>query len=339
MIRYIARRLVFATVVVVGVLVITFLIVRVLPGDPARLYAGGPRATPDQVDRARHELGLDRPLVEQLGAYMGNVVRGDFGRSFVTRRTVVEDLARFFPATLELVIPVMSLALMLGVPVGVVSGARSGGRIDQTTRFLAISGAALPPFWLALVAQLVFASSLGWLPVAGRLGSEVTVLEPIDRVTGFYTVDAVLAGNWIGLGDALAHLVLPIVVLSVYPISLVIRQTRSSVVEVMREPFVTAARASGLPERTIMFRFVLKNAFVPTLTVLGLTFVASLTGSVLIEVIFGWPGIGRYVTDSIIASDLPAVVAVTVIGTVGYVVVNLVVDLIQAALDPRVRAR
>lgn len=337
--RFLVRRVLLALIVILGVLLITFVIARVIPGDPARLYAGGQRATADEVARASEELGLDEPLPVQFLSYVGGIVRGEFGTSFVTHRSVSADVGIFLPATLELVIPAMLIALLVGIPVGLLSGAKPRGVLDESSRFAAISGAALPPFWLAIVGQLLFAVWLGWLPVGGRLSSSVLVQSPIDRVSGFYLIDAVIAGNWAAWVDAARHMVLPVFVLAVYPTSLVMRQMRAAVADVMTEPYVTAARASGLSERTVLFRYVLRNAIVPTLTVLGLTFAASVTGTVLIEIIFSWPGIGRYVTESIMASDFPAVMTVTTIGTVGYVLINLAVDVVQAGIDPRIRLR
>lgn len=336
--RYLLRRLALSVVVLVGVLVITFLISHVIPGDPARLYAGGLKASDEQVAQARVELGLDRPLPAQFADYVGGLATGDFGRSFVTKREVTDDLAEFVPATLELVVPTMLLALLVGIPIGVISGTRRGGRTDRASRFLAISGAALPTFWIAILAQLVLAVWLGWLPLSGRVSTDVTVNHPVQGMTGFLVLDAALAGNWVATWDALRHLVVPVVVLAIHPTSLIIRQTRAAVASVMNETYVTAARASGLPEWMVDFRFALKNALIPTLTVLGLVFAGSLTGTVLIEVIFSWPGVGRYVTTSIEASDFAPIIAVTLLATLGYVTINLVVDIVQAILDPRVRA-
>lgn len=337
MIRYVIRRLALALIVLLGVLVVTFAIERVIPGDPARLFAGGQRATPDEVERARVDLGLDQPLPVQFMSYALGIVHGDFGTSFVTHRPVSDDIRTFLPATLELVIPSMLIALLLGIPIGLLAGAAPGGMLDSTSRILAISGVALPAFWLAMVGQLLFAIWLGWLPLGGRLSTLVIVDQPIQQVTGFYLIDAFVTDNWTAWFDALRHLVLPVAVLAVYPICLVIRQMRASVADVMTETYITAARATGLSERVVLFRFVLRNALIPTLTVLGLTFAASLTGTVLIEIIFSWPGLGRYVTDSITATDFPVVMTVTTVVTVGYVLINLLVDLIQASLDPRVR--
>jgi len=333
MTRYIIRRVALAAVVVAGVFVVTFVISHLVPSDPARLYAGGARATRGEVAEARVELGLDKPLPVQFGIYVLNAVHGDFGTSFRTRRPVTKDLSIFLPASLELVIPATIIALLIGIPIGVIAGARRRGTMNRVSNVAAVVGAAIPPFWLALVLQLVFAVWLEALPVGNRVGGDTTVNNPITPVTGFNLIDAAISGNWSAWFDSVDHMILPVAVLAVYPISLVIRQTSASVNNVMSSTFVVAARAEGLPERTILFRFVLKNAIVPTLTVLGLTFAGSLTGVVLIETIFAWPGIGRYLSDAIQGSDYSAIVAVTILSAIGYVLVNLVVDLVQAALD------
>lgn len=339
MVAYIGRRIGFAVVSVFGVVVITFFLARVVPADPARLYAGGERASPAAIAQARAQLGLDRPLWQQFVTYVENVAHGDFGTSFVTSRSVLTDIGTFLPATLELVIPAILLALIFGIPVGAIAGARRTRMFDTITRITSISGAAVPAFWTALLLQLLFAVSLKWLPVGGENGIAIAVSHPIRHITGFVVLDAALAGNWSGVTDTLTHMVMPVVVLAIYPWSIVVRQTRASVIEVMTELHVTAARAAGFSESRILFRHVLKNAFAPTLTVLGLIFAGSLTGAVLIEVVFSWPGIGRYLTTAILSADFPAILAVTIIGAIGYVVINLIVDVVQVILDPRVRVR
>jgi peptide/nickel transport system permease protein len=336
--RYLLRRLALALIVVAGVLVITFVISRVVPNDPARLYAGA-RARPEQLAAVREQLRLDDPLPAQFVRYVGQLLRGDLGQSFRTKRAIVEDLRAFLPATMELVLLATLLAVAVGIPLGVMSAARRGKMADHLARLVAIAGVSLPAFWLALLAQLVFFGWLGWLPLGGRLGRDILLTQPIQQVTGFHLVDAAVTGNWPAWRDALWHLVLPVAVLATYPVGLVARMTRAAMIEVLNETYVTAAEASGLPRRQVLFRFALKNAIIPTLTVLGLTFAFSVTGAVLVEIVFSWPGVGKYVTDAIVAADYPVVVAVTLVVTVIYVLVNLVIDLLQAALDPRIELR
>ena len=295
------------------------------------------RATDEVIEQKRVEFGLDRPVPVQFGRYVGAVLQGDFGISFRTKRPIADDLKVFVPATLELVIASMVLAVMIGIPVGVIGAANRGGWIDQISRVVTIAGVSIPSFWLALILQLLFFSTLDWLPLGGRIGRSFAVSNPIEQITGFYVIDGALTGNWEAWRSALWHLILPTFVLATYPISLTARMTRSSMLEVMSETYISAAQAAGLSRREILFKLALKNAIVPTLTVLGLIFAFSITGAILVEIVFSWPGLGTYVTDSILSADFPVVMAVTLIVTVMYVAINLVVDFLQAMLDPRVR--
>lgn len=333
---YALRRLALAVVVIAGAVVVTFFIARILPADPAQTYAGE-NARPEQVALVRERLGLDRPVGVQFVSYLAELSRGDFGTSLRTKQPIIADIGRYLPPTLELAVAALALAVLAGVPLGVLAAAMSGRFADRAIRFFAISGAAIPSFWIALMGQLIFVGVLALLPLSGLNSSEVSFRDPITRVTGFHLVDAALTGNWDALGDGLRHIVLPATVLAIHPASLVIRMTRASMLETLQELYIVAARASGLPERFVLFRLALKNAIIPTLTVIGLIAASAFTGAVLIEVIFSWPGLGRYVTDAVFYSDFPVVVAVTLVGAVGYSIINLAIDLVQAALDPRVR--
>lgn len=335
---YLLRRLALAALVLFSVSALTFLISRVVPSDPAALYAGQ-RPTEEQIALARERLGLDQPLVVQYARFMGDILNGDLGISYKTKHAIVNDLANFLPATLELVLVSIALALLVGIPAGVLSGAWRGGWFDQTTRVLSIAGVSIPAFWLALILQLIFFGALGWLPLSSRTSNAAVIMYPIETITGFHLIDAAVTGNWKAWGDAALHLILPAFTLATYPISLTLRMTRAAMVEVLGEKYIVAARAQGLPERDVLFRYALKNAIVPALNVLGLSFAFSLTGSFLVEVIFSWPGLGKYVTDSILNADFPVIVSVTLVVTVFYVLINLAVDLIQARLDPRVVLR
>lgn len=333
---YLLRRLVLAVLVIVGVMVITFVVSRVVPSDPAALYAG-PRPRAEQVAQIEAQLGLDQPLPVQFERYVGSVLRGDFGVSFRTRRPILEDLEVFLPATLELVIAASLLAVIIGIPFGVLSGADRSGWLDQSSRVLSIAGVSIPTFWLALLLQLLFFGTLGWLPLGGRVDSTITLSHPIAKITGFYLVDAAVTGNWVAWKNAALHLILPAAVLATYPIGLTLRMTRAAMIEVLSEPYIDTARAAGLPRRVILFQLALKNAIIPSLTVLGLSFAYSITGAFLIEVVFSWPGVGKYVTDAIVNVDFPVVMAVTLVVTIIYIVINLIIDMMQASLDPRVR--
>ncbi|MDH7484760.1 MAG: ABC transporter permease [Anaerolineae bacterium] len=333
--EYVIRRLALAVLVLVSVSVITFLIARVVPSDPAAAWVG-PRPTPEQIAQARRELGLDKPLYVQYLRYVRALLRGDLGVSVKTHQPILRDLKTYLPATMELVLFGMLMAITIGIPLGVLSGAKRNGLLDHSSRLVAIAGVSMPTFWLGLLLQLLFFGKLGWLPLGGRVDRSISLYNPVQQITGFYLVDTVLTGNWVALKDSLVHLILPAFTLATYAIGLTIRMTRSTMIEVLEEKYIVAARAAGLPERTILFRLALKNAIIPTLTVLGLSFVYSLTGAILVEVIFSWPGLGTYVTNAILNVDFPVIMAVTLVVTVFYVFINLFLDLLQAALDPRV---
>lgn len=334
-VRYLLRRLALSLVVLAGVVTVTFVIARVVPSDPAALWAGA-RATPEQVANARRELALDRPLAVQFAHYVGDLLRGDLGVSFATHRDIRDDLAVLLPATLELVIAAMLVALVVGVPIGVLAAARPGSAFDQLSRLFAVTGVSLPPFWLALLLQLLFFGRLGWLPLSGRVSDETVLEHPFEAVTGFYAVDALVAGNLAAFGDVLAHLALPALTLAAYPVGLAIRMTRSSMSDVLSERYVLAARASGIPDRVVLFRLALKNAILPTLTVLALSFAYAVTGAFLVELIFSWPGLGNYAASAVLNVDFPVIVATALVVAAIYVVLNLAVDLLQLWLDPRV---
>jgi peptide/nickel transport system permease protein len=229
------------------------------------------------------------------------------------------------------------LTIGVGIPIGVMAANHKRGALDRLITFVAVAGASIPVFWLALLAQLLFFAWLGWLPLGGRLDRLVAITHPVHVITGFQLIDAAVTGNWVAWRSAAAHLVLPVCVLATYPMSLCIRMTRAAMIETLSEPFILRARAAGLRNHTILLGHALPNALLPTISVLGLSFAYSITGSFLTELIFSWPGIGRYMTDAIIGLDFPVILAITLIVTVVYVIVNLVVDLLQAILDPRLR--
>jgi peptide/nickel transport system permease protein len=334
--RFALRRLVLALVVIAGAVVVTFFIARVLPADPAQTYAGE-NARAEQVELVRDRLGLDQPLTTQFVSYVQDLARLELGTSLRTKQPIAEDIGRHLPPTLELAVVAITMAVIVGVPFGVIAAARKGTHTDRTVRYFAISGAAIPSFWIALMSQLVFVGALAILPLSGLNSPEVEFNHPVEVITGFHLVDAGITGNWVALGDGLRHIILPATVLAILPASLVMRMTRASMTETLQELYIVAARAAGLPERMVLYRLALKNAAIPTLTVIGLVAASTFTGAVLVEVIFAWPGLGRYVTEAVFFSDFPVVVAVTLVGAVVYSVVNLIIDLIHAALDPRIR--
>jgi ABC-type dipeptide/oligopeptide/nickel transport system permease component len=333
MTRLILRRVVFMVFVLWGVTLITFFLSRVAPGDPARLIAG-PRANAAALAHVRELYGLDRPLVAQYAKYMASLLHGDLGTSFVTRQPVVSDLAFFFPATLELTLFALLLGSVLGVVFGVVAAMRRGTAGDVAVRSVAIAGLSLPAFWVAMLFQLTFYSRLRWLPFGGRLATGVAAPP---RVTGLFTVDSLLAGQWHTFADAVTHLILPVIVLALAEVGLMARIVRTSMLEVLGEDYVRTARAKGLGRARILFRHTLRNALLPAVTVLGLEFGFLAGGVFLVETIFAWPGIGRYAYDAIRASDYNATMGVTLIVALVYVLVNLAVDVAYLFLDPRIR--
>lgn len=336
--EYIIRRLVMAVVVLLSVSIITFFIARVIPSDPAAAWVGA-HPTQEQIAQAREQLGLDHPLYEQYLRYMRAILRGDLGTSVRSHQPIATDLKTFLPATMELVLAGMLMAIMIGIPLGVLSGAKKGSLLDHLTRLFSIAGVSMPTFWLGLLLQLFFFGRLGILPLGGRISTEVAIYHPVTQITGFYLIDTVMTGNWVAFKDALIHIILPAFTLGTYAIGLTIRMTRSTMIEVLSEKYILAARVAGISERTVLFVLALKNSIIPTITVLGLSFVYSLTSAILVEVIFSWPGLGTYVTNAVLSIDFPVIVSVTLVVTVFYVFVNLLLDLGQAMLDPRVTLR
>lgn len=320
----------------IGLSVLTFVITRVAPGDPAALWVG-PRASTAQIARATVTLGLNRPLPVQYGIYMEDLVHGDLGVSIETHQPVLSDIAHYLPASLELVASGMLIALVLGLPLGVLSAMRPGRALDAFVRLLAVMAVSVPTFWLAFLLQIVFFKDLGVLPLAGRVSDFVTVLDPIRNITGFMTVDSLIQGNWTAFGSALRHLVLPAVTIASYPFGLMVRIVRASLLDVIPLDHVRLLRALGQRRYRIAFRYALKNALPAALTVLALTFAYSLTGTFLVESVFNWPGLGNYTAQAVITNDYPAVMGVTLVIGVIYVALNLVVDLVIAGIDPRVR--
>lgn len=336
MVRYVARRLMLGLFVLWGLTIVTFVLARVVPGDPAARWVG-PHATAAQIAAARTELGLDRPVQVQYARYVGQLLSGDLGVSIRTHQPVSRDIRTFLPASLELTVAGMLVAIVLGIPLGVAAAWREGRWVDHLTRLLSIGGASMPTFWLAMIFQLVFFKQLHVLPLSGRIDTMTPILHPIQPVTGSFLVDGLLQGNWPVVGNALVHLVLPAVTLATYPLGLVVRMLRSSMIEALGEDYVRAARAAGFGELRVVARYALKNAIAPTLTVLALTFAYSLTGTFLIESVFNWPGLGNYAAEAVITNDYPAIMGVTLVVAVLYVGLNLVVDAVQALLDPRIR--
>lgn len=333
---YIARRLMLSLVVLFGVSVLTFLITRVVPSKPELLWVG-PRATAEQIARAREILGLDKPLYVQYWMYLSDFVRGDWGVSIRTKQPVLRDIGSRLPASLELIFAAMFLAVLFGLPLGIVSAAKSGSFLDHLGRLVSIAGVALPAFWLGMILQLVFSKELKLLPLAERADMVVLLVNPLRRITGFYLIDALITGNFPVFIDALRHLVLPAVTLCTYPLGLCVRMTRATLLEVLGEDFIRTSRAYGIREARVLGKYALKNALGPVITVLALTFAYSLAATFLVESVFAWPGLGRYASEAIMVVDYPAIMGITMLVAFTYVVLNLLVDILLAVLDPRIR--
>ncbi|OLB99102.1 MAG: peptide ABC transporter [Candidatus Rokubacteria bacterium 13_1_40CM_68_15] len=333
MTRYIAGRVLVLGVLLFGLLCITFVISHVIPGDPARL-AAGPDASDAMVRTLRAQYGLDRPLGAQFVVYTRGLLRGDFGLSLRSRNAVAEDLARFFPNTLELVTLSLLLAIVVGVPLGMLSAVYRDTWIDHWSRVMSVSGVAVPAFWLGLMLQLVIALHLGWLPLGGRLNLTTALPQPI---THLLLVDATLRGEWATLGDGLRHAVLPVVTLCFPALASILRVNRAEMIETLHQDYILNARAQGLGGVRVVAKYALRNAMIPTLTMIGLRYGWMLGGTLLVESVFDWPGIGLYAVNSALSSDFVPVMGVTLVIGLNFMLANLLVDLGYAWLDPRLR--
>jgi peptide/nickel transport system permease protein len=318
--------------VLLGVSLIVFFMVRAIPGDPAQILLGQ-NATQEQVQQLRAQMGLDKPVLVQYVVFLKSALTGDLGDSIVTGRPVTTELLARFPATLELTAFAMFIAIVVGVPVGVISAVKQYSWMDKITSIIALAGISMPIFWLAMVLVVIFTVELGLLPFPGRLSSGVA----IPAFTGLVLVDSLLSGNFAAFWDGLKHLILPALALGTIPMAVIMRMTRSSMLEVMNEDYVRTARAKGVVPWRVIFKHALRNAMLPTVTVIGLQVGLLMGGAILTETIFGWPGVGQIALDSIYRRDYAMIQGVVLYGAVLFVLVNLVVDILYAVLDPRVR--
>ncbi|MEI6509997.1 MAG: ABC transporter permease [bacterium] len=332
MFTYIVRRLLSMVPVLIGVSIIVFLFIHMIPGDPAVAILGE-RATPESVARMRTELGLDKPIWEQYFIYIGNIFQGDWGRSIRSNTPILDEIRVKFPATAELAMAAMLIALLIGLPAGIISAARRNSVFDSAAMFVALIGVSMPVFWLGLMLAFLFSVALGWLPFSGRLDATLV----LQTKTGFMVWDAIMAANWNALGNSLAHLILPAVALSTIPMAIIARMTRSSLLEELGQDYVRTAKAMGFNERRILMGHAMKNASLPVVTTIGLQVGALLSGAILTETIFSWPGIGRWIFSAIQARDYPIVQGSALLITLVYMAVNLLVDISYAFLDPRIR--
>lgn len=333
MLRFILRRFILIVPVLFGLTALVFAIARLLPGDPVAL-AAGPNASPAEIAAYGKEFGLDRPLLVQYGDYLAGLAKGNFGVSIYTRRPVSEDLAAYLPATLELVFAAMLLAIVIGIPAGLAAAVWRDRWPDYLSRVVALGSISMPRFFLGLLLQLLFAMWLGWLPLGGRF--PITE-DPPAWVTGFLTLDALIARDPEAFVIALKHLAMPAVAMSLSPLATIMRMMRASTLEVMSQDYVLTERALGLPQRLIVLKYVTRNAISATLTVIGLYFGWLLGGTVLVETVFDWPGLGLYATKAVVTQDFMPVIGVTlVIGTL-FVLANFVIDLLYGVINPKVR--
>ncbi|HHY77343.1 MAG TPA: ABC transporter permease [Clostridiales bacterium] len=335
MISYIIRRLSLGIIVLLGVITITFTIARIIPSDPAAKWAG-PRATQEQIQKAREHLGLDKPLIVQYWRYLKDCIKGDLGYSLRTHQPIKEELKAFIPATLELVIIAFIFATIIGIPLGIYSAKMKDQLLDHLSRLFSIGAVSLPTFWVGLFLQLIFYNKLELLPLGGQVSNEIKILYEIPRVTGMLLFDCILTSNWVVFFDALKHYILPCITIALYPIGLVARMTRSALLEVLNEDYIIAAKSYGLKDRKVLWVYALKNTLGSTAIVLTLSLGYTLVDTFLVEAIFSWPGLGNYVATAVTTLDYPAIIGVTIFSTACYVILNLVADII-IALDPRVR--
>lgn len=333
--EFIIRRLLSSIIVLIGVSMITFSLARVIPSNAAVLYIG-PRARPEDIERVTKQLGLDRPLPVQYAIYMRDLLHGDMGVSIATKRPILQEITERAPATLELLIVGMSMAVLIGVPLGVISARWQGTPIDSATRTISIIGVSIPAFFLGLVLQIIFFRHLHWLPLTGQLNSDLRFISPVEQITNFLIIDALITKNWLAFKDSVYHIILPAITLAAYPMGLIARMTRASMLEALEQDYIRTARAYGIKDHIVIYVYALKNAISPTLTVIGLTVAFALTGTFFVEIIFTWPGLGLFTVNSLLNVDYPAIMGMTLFGATAYVLINSAVDLLQAAIDPRI---
>ena len=335
MFKYIVKRILSSLLVLLGVVTITFFIARVIPSSPETKWAGQ-RATPEQLEAARIELGLDKSLPEQYVIYLNDLIHGDLGSSLNSHQPVSTELKRYIPATLELVLVAFVLAIAIGIPLGIYSAKKKDKMLDHCSRFFSIGAVSLPTFWVALFLQLIFYKTLQWLPIGGRLSVEATIFDTVPNISGMLLLDCLLTGKFALFGDALRHIILPCITIALYPIGLVARMTRSALLEILGEDYITAGHSYGLSGTKMLWKYALKNSLGTTATDVALSMGYTLTDTFLVEAIFSWPGIGSYISSAVTTLDYPAIIGVTLFGAVCYIVLNLVADIV-IAMDPRVR--
>ncbi len=334
MFRFLLKRLALTLPTFIALMFITFVMLRLVPGDPIEVRRGERGISPERLAQLRHEMGLDQPLWKQFLDYVWNILHGDFGTSIISKSPILHEFATLFPATLELTFCAMLFAVALGVPAGVIAASRRGGIYDQSLMGLALTGYSMPIFWWGLILILVMSNTLHLTPVSGRVD---LIKYYYDPVTGFMLIDSLLSGQKGAFWDAIHHLILPTIVLGTVPLAVIARMTRSAMLEVLEEDYVRTARAKGLPWSRVVGLHALRNALIPVVTVIGLQVGGLLAGAVLTETIFSWPGVGKWLIESISRRDYPALQGGIMLISTVVILVNLIVDLLYGLINPRIR--
>jgi|HigsolmetaAR203D_1030402.scaffolds.fasta_scaffold00009_119 dipeptide transport system permease protein len=332
MLRFLLTRVSLIIPTFLGVTLLTFALIRLVPGDPILLLAGERAVDPERYAQLRSAMGLDRPLLEQYAIYIWNVLQGDLGRSIVTKRPVLSEFLALFPATLELAICAILFAVVVGLPVGILAGVRRGKIADHTVMGLSLTGYSMPIFWWGILLILLFSVTLGWTPVSGR----IDVRYWVDSVTGFMLIDSLLSDEPGAFRSAVSHLILPTIVLGTIPLAVVARMTRSAMLEVLNEDYIRTARAKGLSPARVIWVHALRNALIPVITVIGLQVSVLLTGAILTETIFSWPGVGKWILESVYRRDYPILQGGVLLLATVVIIVNLTVEVLYGIINPRI---
>jgi len=334
MLAFIVRRVLTVIPTLLGVTVIIFLMLRITPGDPAELLLGE-RATPAALESMREYLGLNEPLYVQYGLFLKRVVQLDLGETIWTREKVAREIHQRFPATIELAVVAMIISCFLGVVLGIVSATKQYSWFDYASMVTSLIGVSMPVFWLGLMLMLIFSLGLGWLPMSGRIGVQTN----LEIITNFYVLDAILTLNWPALKDAIRHLALPAIALSTIPLAIIARMTRSSMLEVLRQDYIKTAKAKGLSQRSIILKHAFRNSLIPVVTVVGLQFGILMGGAILTETVFAWPGVGKWLFDGVVKRDYMVIQGGTMLVATTFVIVNLIVDVLYAIINPRISVK
>lgn len=335
LIQHITRRLLLMIPMAIGITLLLFIVTHIVPVNPlAVILTERSMEDPHAIQAATQKWGLDKPLPEQYLIYLKNLLQGDLGTSFKTKNPVASDLKNFLPATIELSIGSFIFAILIGLPLGIISAVKSGSFVDQFTRVFSLLGASMPPFWSGLLVLFVFYYKLRWAPGPGRINSRLGAPESF---TGLFVFDSLIQGNMPAFWDSLSHLILPSIILGWFTLALIARITRSSMLEALQQDYIRTARAKGLAEKWVVLSHALRNALIPLVTLVGLAFAGLMSGAIMTETIFSWPGIGRYAVESAANLDYPAITGTTLLIAIIYMLVNIFVDALYTIIDPRIR--